>query len=277
MKHPSARSCINGATTMPYSLIEDIEAAHAAGFEAVEIWHRKLLAYLEDHSVADLRTLLQANNLAVAALCPLSISYGPEAAPARDALAQAAGIAADLDCPTLLVCLRQPPVGLSPSQALELAAEETARCADIAAQRGVGLAIEPLGRHPLVPGPQEALAIIEMAKRPNLGLMLDTFHYYKSNVPLTEIASLPLEKLRIIHVNDCEDRPREELRDAHRLFPTLGVIPAVEMLRPLLERGYSGYLSVEIFREEYWQQPVGELTLQAKRYLDQLMTRIVTQ
>lgn len=268
------RSCINGATTMPYSLVEDIEAAGAAGFAAVEIWYRKLPAYLEGHSIADLRTLLRANNLAVAALCPLWVAFGPEAATARDAIARAADIAADLNCPTLLVCLRQPPGGLSSAEALEAAAEETALCADLAAGSGVGLAIEPLGRHPLVPGPREALAIVELAQRPNVGLMLDTFHYYKSAVPLTEIAALPIDKLRIIHVNDCEDRPREELRDAHRLYPTLGVIPAVEMLRPLYERGYTGDLSVEIFREEYWQKPVGENTLQAKHYLDQLMERI---
>jgi sugar phosphate isomerase/epimerase len=277
VENRSGRFCINGATTMPYSLIEDIEAAGAAGFEAVEIWHRKLLAYLEGRSAADLRTLLQVNHLAVAAICPLFVQFGAEAVRARDAIAQAADVAADLDCPTLLVCLRQPPEGLSPFQALELAAEETARCADIAAGRGIGLAIEPLGRHPLVPGPREALALIEMANRPNLGLMLDTFHYYKSDVPLTEIASLPLEKVRIIHVNDCEDRPREELRDAHRLFPTLGVIPAVEMLRPLYQRGYPGYLSIEIFREEYWSQPVEEITNRAKHYLNQLMARIVAQ
>src|SRR5215471_2287126 len=69
VENRSERFCINGATTMPYSLIEDIQAAGAAGFEAVEIWHRKLLAYLEGRSAADLRTLLQVNHLAVAAIC----------------------------------------------------------------------------------------------------------------------------------------------------------------------------------------------------------------
>jgi len=32
------KSCINGATTMPYSLEEDIRSAGEAGFERVEIW-----------------------------------------------------------------------------------------------------------------------------------------------------------------------------------------------------------------------------------------------
>ena len=277
MRSLAGRACINGATTMPYSLVEDVDAASSAGFGAVEIWHRKLIAYLEGHSAADLRALLRAKGLAVAAICPLMIEYGPDAAKARETIAQAADVAAELECATLLVCLRPTPGRLSTSEALETAAEESARCADIAAKRGVGLAIEPLGRHPLVPGPREALSIIDMAGRANIGLMVDTFHYYKSEVPLAEIAALPVEKLRIIHVNGCEDRPREELRDAHRLYPTLGVIPAVEMLRPLHQRGYSGDFSVEIFREEYWQQPVDVITLQAKRYLDQLLAQVAAQ
>lgn len=265
------RPCLNGATTMPYSLEEDIRAAAAAEFAAIEIWHPKLVTYLQDHAVGDLRRLLQDNRLAAAAICPLTCAYGEEAEVERTTLARAAEVAAALDCPMLLVCLEQPPPGLATEPALEQAVEEVARAADLAARWGVKLAIEPLGRHPLVAGPKEALTIIERAGRSNVGLMLDTFHYYKSEVPLTDIAALPLDKLLIVHVNDCEDRPREELRDAHRLYPTLGVIPAAAMLRPLAAGGYSGDVSVEIFRPEYWAQPVEVITRQAKYYLDQLL------
>jgi 2-keto-myo-inositol isomerase len=267
-------SCINGATTMPYSLAEDVRAAADAGFEAVEIWQRKLTEYLAEHSVADLRRLLRDHSLAVAAICPLTIAFGDEAETARRQVAWAAEVAAEIECATLLVCLRQPDARLSPEQALDVAALEAARTADVAAAHNVNLAIEPLGRHPLVPGPSEALAIVERAGRKNVGIMLDTFHYYKSDVPLSEIANLPIDRLMIVHVNDCEDRPRAELRDAHRLYPTLGVIPAAPMLRPLLARGYRGHLSVEIFREEYWQRPIDEISRQARLYLDRLVEQI---
>ena len=66
-------SCINGATTMPYTLEQDLEAAALAGFEAVEIWSGKLNAYLETHTVDDLKDLLARCQLKVASLCPYSL------------------------------------------------------------------------------------------------------------------------------------------------------------------------------------------------------------
>ena len=56
-------SCINGATTMPYTLEQDLEAAAKAGFEAVEIWSRKLDTYLETHSVEALKERLDQHQL----------------------------------------------------------------------------------------------------------------------------------------------------------------------------------------------------------------------
>jgi 2-keto-myo-inositol isomerase len=264
------RRCINGATTMPYPLEEDIRAAGAAGFEAVEIWQRKLGPYLERRSVGELRDLLDGNGLSVAAICPLFVHFGEEADRSLVELGRAAEIAVELNCPTLLVCVSGPPAGVTDEEARMLAAVEIGRAADVAARSDVGLAIEPLGRHPLVPGPREALDLIDRAGRSNVGLMLDTFHYYKSAVPLAEIAAIPIERLRILHINDCEDKPLEMLRDADRLYPTLGVIPAAAMLRPLIAAGYRGFASVEIFREEYWRLPIDEINRQARNYLDQL-------
>lgn len=260
---------------MPYPLEEDVRSAAAAGFQSVELWYRKLPDYLKDRNVSDLRHQLRAADLQVATICPLFVQFGEEAEPARRAIGEAARIAAELECPTLLVCVRQPPESLSPSEQLELAARETALAADVAAPYGVSLAVEPLGRHPLVPGPKEALAIVAGAGRPNLGIMLDTFHYYKSAVPQSDIAAIPVEKVLVVHVNDSEDRPREELRDSNRLYPTLGVIPSADMLRPLVRGGYAGAMSVEIFREEYWQRPVDEIAAQSRLYLDKLLARLV--
>jgi 2-keto-myo-inositol isomerase len=267
-------SCINGATTMPYPLNEDIRAAAAAGFQAVELWYRKFPDYLKDHIVADLARLMKQHRIKAATICPLFVQFGDEAEPARKAVDEAARMAAELECPTLLICVRQPPDGLSRAEQIELAARETGLAADAAAPYGVSLAVEPLGRNALVPGPNEALEIVRKAGRPNLGIMMDTFHYYKSGVSMADIASVPVEKVLIIHVNDSDDLPREVLRDSNRRYPTLGVIPAAEMLRPLIRGGYDGALSVEIFREEYWQRPIDEISVQSKLHLDKLIAQL---
>jgi 2-keto-myo-inositol isomerase len=253
-------TCINGATTMPYSLEDDLRSAEEAGFEAVELWHRKLPAYLERHSTADLRREVVERGLRVAALCPLFVDFGQAAPAARAEIDRAADLAAELACPTLLVCVRRPPDGMADAEARAAAGAELAAAADLAATRDVALAIEPLGRHPLVPGPREALDLIERAARPNVGLMLDTFHYFKSAVPLDEIAALPVDRLLIVHVNDSDDRPLEDLRDADRVYPTLGVIPAEAMLAPLLANGYD--------------RPVDQIAREAKAHLDRLLARL---
>ena len=65
---------------------------------------------------------------------------------------------------------------------------------------------------------------------------------------------MPVEKLFVVHLNGCEDLPKAELTDAHRLFPGEGVIPIDEILRAIRARGFDGTMSIEIFRPEYWER-----------------------
>lgn len=125
-----------------------------------------------------------------------------------------------------------------------------------------------------MPGPKEALRIVEEADHEQVGIMMDTFHYYKSEVPLNDIAAIPVERLAIVHINDCEGLPREELTDGHRLWPGEGVIPLGEMLGAIKENGYEGYLSVEIFRREYWEKDIEWIVENAKRSLDEVMAAL---
>jgi len=268
------RSCINGATTMPYSLEEDLKAAGAAGFEGVEIWAAKLDRYLESRSVDELRRLLDDNGLEVGALCPYTLSCFGEDTHA-DRLKRAAEIAAEVDCDTLLVCPDTPPEGMGVYDAFRQAGQRAAERADDIASFGVDLAIEPLGDHPFVPGPREAMRIIEIANHPGVGLMMDTFHYYKSGVGLEDIGAIPVELLRIVHVNDCEDRPRGELTDKHRLYLGEGVIPLEAMFGLLKAMRYEGFLSVEIFRDEYWGKPAAKIAKASKASLDRAVARLL--
>ena len=114
----------------------------------------------------------------------------------------------------------------------------------------------------------QALAIARLAGRANIGVMLDTFHQYLSQAPVEEIRAIPREMLLIVHINDAEDRPSGELQDRHRLYPGLGILPLQEDLGMLRAIGYDGYVSVELFRPEYWAQPVEQVVREAKRTLD---------
>ncbi len=69
----------------------------------------------------------------------------------------------------------------------------------------------------------------------------------------------------IFHINDAEDLPREQLEDRHRLLPGLGILPLKEMIAALRRIEYTGIVSVEIFRPEYWQRDPLELAKDARR------------
>jgi 2-keto-myo-inositol isomerase len=125
-----------------------------------------------------------------------------------------------------------------------------------------------------VPGAKEALAIVAEGDHPNLGMMMDLFHYYKSGVPMEDIEAIPIEKLLIIHVDDCEDLPRAQLNDGHRLYPGLGVMPVKEMLGIVKRKGYKGYLSVELFRREYWEATPEQISREAKKHLDAVIAAL---
>lgn len=269
------RLCLNGATTMPYSLEEDIVAAARAGFQGIEIWYDKLLQYLESHSLSDLEKLLVKHNLTPIALCPLLIWPFRDTEPARSSFGKAVRYAVALGIDLLIACPDFQPARLSREQALEIHGRELASLAGLANENGLRLAVEPIGGHTLVPGPTEALDLIRRAGSPkNVGVVVDTFHYFRSQVTLEEIRAIPLDKLYIVHLNDCEDLPINELQDKHRLYPTLGVIPLQAQLATLRDTGYERDFSVEIFRPEYWSLPIQEIANDSYRYASRLFATV---
>ncbi|PIU50920.1 hypothetical protein COS91_07150 [Candidatus Desantisbacteria bacterium CG07_land_8_20_14_0_80_39_15] len=270
------RTCINEATTMPYSLQEDIVFAHKAKFEGIEIWYDKLKKFLEGgNTPAKLQELLWGAELEPAALCGFPLITFSDNEQAIQELVKAAQIAPQIDCGMFLVYPGDSqPAGMSKADAIRKAAGALRVYGEAIKPYKIRIAFEPTGMHPYVPGPLEALEIINLAGSENLGIMIDTFHYYKSGVSLEDIRAIPIEKLFIVHVNDSENLPLEQLTDGHRLYTGLGVIPLVEEFKILKEKGYKGFLSVEIFRDEYWKESPEKIMLDAKKNLDAVLAKI---
>jgi len=261
--------CYNGATSRPYPLEDDIRAAGAAGFPMIELWAEKFDRFFQSHSLADLKALLDQNQLKVAAIDLVALDYSqPENVATAGARARYLGeIAQTVGCDLLLLCSWGDQHGRSKQEGLTLVADYLRPVCAAAAEFGCRLAIEPLGGHALIPGCQEALAIIEQAQQPNLGLMWDFFHYYKSDVPLDAIKAIPLDKLWLVHVDDTPALPRETLRDPDRVYPGQGDLPLTTYIQILRDKGYTGPVSVELFNQDYYQQPIDEITRHAYQSL----------
>ncbi|MCM3870804.1 MAG: sugar phosphate isomerase/epimerase [Pyrinomonadaceae bacterium] len=270
---------LNGATTMKADLVTDIRAAEAAGFDFVEIWASKLRKYLVTHSAVDLRKLFDQSGLE-----PLSINSiehvtfrGPDDYDAIKAeCEELSSLAATLRCPYIVVV-----PGRLPEQApsLEEIIDESVRVltdlGTIAERHGVALAFEFLGQADCsVQTLELADEIVRRVDRPDVGLVIDSFHFYAGGSTIDMIETLAPESLFVFHINDAENLPREQLQDSHRLLPGLGILPLAEMLKAFKRIGYDRVASVEIFRPEYWERDPFELARDAKAATERVLASV---
>jgi 2-keto-myo-inositol isomerase len=112
---------------------------------------------------------------------------------------------------------------------------------------------------------------VKIIGEPNIGLVIDSFHFYAGGSTIDSIDALDPERLFIFHINDAEDRPREQLEDRHRLLPGLGILPLKEIVAALRRIGYDRAVSVEIFRPEYWERNPFELAREARAAVEQVL------
>jgi 2-keto-myo-inositol isomerase len=266
----------NGATTMKADLATDIQAAAAAGFHYLEIWAAKLREFLKNNSTADLKKLF-----AEAGIAPLSIN-SIEHVTFRDAASylqirteceELCAIAEAIACPYVVVVPGKfPPGGLSSYEVIEDSVRVLRELASIAERHGVSLAFEFLGQKDCsVQTLELADEIVEKVNRRNIGLVIDSFHFYTGGSTIGMIDAIDPKRLFIFHIDDAENLPRERLTDAHRLLPGLGILPLKEIIGAFQRIGYDGAASVEIFRPEYWERDPFELAREAKAAVERLI------
>jgi 2-keto-myo-inositol isomerase len=250
---------LNGATTMRADLPTDLQAAKAAGFDYVEIWAAKLRNFLRERSTAELADLFAETSLK-----PLSIN-SIEHITFRQAHAyesikhqceELSSIAAAVGCPCIVVVPGPlPKDGASRESVISESIRVLTELCDISAAHGVSLAFEFLGQTDCsVPTLDLAAEIVREVNRKDLGLVIDSFHFYAGNSTLEMIEALDPELIKIFHINDAEDLPRADLEDRHRLLPGLGILPLRQMISAFRKIGYDKVASVEIFRPEYWER-----------------------
>lgn len=134
--------------------------------------------------------------------------------------------------------------------------EVLAKLADVAKPYGVKLAFEPIGdKRWCVRSLDQALEIVQAVNRPDVGLALDSINLFLFNrlENIDTIDTVPLEKLFVYHIDDCEDLPLGILDHCHRLYPGEGIIPLARISEKLHQKGYHEICSVELFRPEYWE------------------------
>ena len=266
---------LNGATTMHADLETDIKAAGAAGFDLIEIWAAKLREFLKSNTTADLKNLLEENNIepySINSIEHITFRNEEDYWKIKVETEELSKIADEINCPYIVVVPGKLPENAEKEEIKKESVRVLNELGDIADKFNVSLAFEFLGQSDCsVQTLDFCNEIVEEVNRENIGNVLDTFHFYAGNSTFEAIEQMKPEKLFVFHINDAEDLPKENLTDAHRLYPGTGILPIKEIKKRFDKIGYGRMVSIEIFRPEYWSQDPFEVARKAKEATEKVL------
>jgi 2-keto-myo-inositol isomerase len=258
------RYCLNTSTIrgQKLTILEEVDLAAAAGYQAIEPWMGELQAYTEQGGrLADLKKRIEDQGLTV------DSAIGFASWIVDDDGQRAAGVEAlRRDMETLRQIggtrIAAPPVGATDQANLNLqkAAERYAAILELGRQTGVTPALELWGFSKSLSRVGELMHVaVESADR-DACLLLDVYHIFKGGSDFGTLRLVPGSCVPVLHMNDYPgDIPRDTIGDKDRVYPGDGVAPVPAILRQLLSTGFAGTLSLELFNPGYWEQPAADV------------------
>jgi len=249
---------LNASTIRPTPIMEKIRIAGQAGYGAIELWHDEIDEYVsEGGTVADLRKAVDEHGLEVPTTIYLGGWFdtdGPEYDAAIDEAKRRLQIAAELGAPHAIAA---PPRGRADYR---LGAQHYRQLLEIGEQFGVLPAMEFLGFVEQLNTIEDALEVMTLADHPRATTVLDPFHIFRGGGSVESIAKLKTDQIAVCHFNDTVgDPPREQQNDPDRVMPGDGQFNLARYLGLLREIGYDRWLSLELFREDLWNQDPNEV------------------
>ena len=251
------------ASVRAYPLRERIEAARAGGFTATSLFPYEVAAAERDGlDAAGVRELFESHGIRIAVVDPLTTwlpgSRVPDDLPADDPAVGAIeadaifewAVALGADVVTALALFNE---RVDPGTA----SRAFASLCDRAAERGLRIALE------FVPGTgipdlASALEIARGAGRENGGLVLDSWHFFRSVPDVRLLASVPPELVFAVQLEDAPARPAADL--AHeslhaRLIPGDGELDLPTFMRTVLALGAPPLIGPEVFSDATSELP----------------------
>jgi 3-dehydroshikimate dehydratase len=263
-----ATVCLSG------TLEDRLDAAAAAGFDAVEIFENDLLASMS--SPEEIRSRAADLGLTIDLYQPFRDAEGapPDRFTAvRRRMRAKLDVMERLGTDTILVCSSVAPDTIDDD---ELAADQLRELADLAGERGMRIAYEALawGRH--VSTWQHSWDIVRRADHPALGLCLDSFHVLSRSDSYADITGVPADRIFFLQLADAPRLAMDVLQWSrhHRLFPLQGGLDLIGFTRAVVAGGYRGPLSLEVFNDVFRQADPHRTAVDARRSLIALLDAI---
>ncbi len=261
---------LNGATTMKNAdLLADIHLVEKTKYDLLEIWKAKLNNYLTRKDLASLANLFagaKINPYAINSIENITFRDKEDFGQIKDETLRLSEIAHRINCKYLVVVPSHKPAGITKREVIEESVKSLRQLSKIALDYDVALAFEFIGREDSsVNNLATCWDIVRTVDLNNVGLVIDTFHFYLGNSSLESLQKVDPGKIFIFHISDSENLPKNELEDKDRLLPGKGIIPLRKIAKGLQGIGYNRMVSVELFRPEYWAWDPEKLAKEAQQ------------
>ncbi len=232
-------------------LREKLAAIASAGFDGVEIFENDLLAF--DGTPAEAGTMVLDHGLSITLFQPFRDFEGmpePQRARTFDRAERKFDLMQQLGTDLMLACSNVSPLSLG---GIDRAAADFHELGERAGRRGLRVGYEALawGRH--VYDHRDAWEIVRRADHPSIGLILDSFHTLARKIDVDSIRSIPRDRIFIVQLADAPLIEMDSLYWSRhfRNMPGEGDLAVVDFMRAVAATGYSGFLSLEIFNDQF--------------------------
>lgn len=254
--HPRLRQlpfAISEVTTFDQTFEEDAALYARAGCAGMGIWGFKM----EKIGPAAAADILEREGLRAANCIPIGNSILPYVLSPEpvDPMERVEAFLPHMERmarlgPESIVVVTGPPGDRPVEEAREICRRGLTRIADVAADLGVVVALEPIHRSVRdqftliwdLPGTLEMLREVD---RPSLKVLFDTWHLWDTLDVLDHVAA-HIDLIGGVHIADWRDPTRGW---ADRAFPGEGRLPMADLILGLDRAGFRGLYDVEIFSD----------------------------
>lgn len=255
-------------------LSEKLAAIAAAGFDGVEIFEADLLT--TDATPAEVGRMVRDAGLVLNLFQPFRDFEGmpePQRSRAFDRAERKFDLMGELGADLILVCSNTSAVSLG---GIDRAANDLRELGERAGARGIRIGFEALAWSRHVSDHRDAWEIVRRADHPSVGLILDSFHTLSRGIDPDSIRAIPADKLFLVQLADAPAFKMDLLQWSrhYRNMPGEGDLPVKAFLAAVAATGYDGWLSLEIFNDQFRGGSPRSISVDGHRSLVALMDAV---
>jgi 4-hydroxyphenylpyruvate dioxygenase len=255
-------------------LKEKLAAIAAAGFDGVELFEMDFLTF--DGKARDVGRMIRDHGLDLTVFQPFrdfETLTGEHRTRAFDRAEAKFDLMGELGTDLMLICSTLSPHAVG---GIDRAADDFRELGERAAKRGLRVGYEALCWGRFVNDHRDAWEVVRRADHPNVGLILDSFHTLARGIAPETIRAIPKDKIFIIQLADAPLIHMDLLHWSRHLrnMPGEGDLAVKAFMRAVAATGYDGYLSLEIFNDQFRGGSAKVLAADGHRSLVHLMDQV---